>query len=426
MKRIHLFLSLTLGLLLALASCKKYDDSFLRSEVDDVQKRLENLVQSVNQNESDIQTLQTLIQALQDRNYIVAVEPWHELIDGTSQIIGYNIRFQNDTEILIKHGNSQFKDFEYDLDYVYMTLADGTRIDIERAPVGAIKHAFSVSATKRVFFSKGNLQYNCQTGLWRFAEHQYDVIGLNNTNSVDNPKYFQWISLFAWGTSGWHDPNDDGNTHYMPHEHTVAATGVTNNPTGYGPSFVNASTDLSLVGTYANYDWGVHNPISNGGNQRGLWRTPTKAEWDYVIKSRPDAKKKLGAAAVNEVNGIILLPDEFELPDTLTFASWEEIGVKLSFTDNTYTAGQWKAMERQGALFLPVEGRVYNTNLDGFGTDGFYQTATAPLGSAYKDRSTSLILLTDYGGGTRSDFYTNSGDRKYCCSVRLIQDVVEE
>lgn len=39
---------------------------------------------------------------------------------------------------------------------------------------------FSVSATKLVRFSPGNLQYTRSTDTWSFAEHQYDMIGTDN------------------------------------------------------------------------------------------------------------------------------------------------------------------------------------------------------------------------------------------------------
>ena len=51
--------------------------------------------------------------------------------------------------------------------------------------------AFSVSATKKVRFSPGNLQYQASTKTWRFAEHQYDYIGDANRNI--SPTYSGWI-----------------------------------------------------------------------------------------------------------------------------------------------------------------------------------------------------------------------------------------
>jgi len=56
---------------------------------------------------------------------------------------------------------------------------------------------FSVSSTKQVYFSKGNLQYVGTT--WRFAEHQYDYFGPN--------QYEGHIDLFT--SSGYSSPNDD-------------------------------------------------------------------------------------------------------------------------------------------------------------------------------------------------------------------------
>ena len=59
---------------------------------------------------------------------------------------------------------------------------------------GLLAGKFSVSATKQVQFSQGNLQYNSSeaTYKWRFAEHQYDYVGAWNTST--------WVDLFGWGT----------------------------------------------------------------------------------------------------------------------------------------------------------------------------------------------------------------------------------
>lgn len=46
--------------------------------------------------------------------------------------------------------------------------------------------------------SPGNLQYQASTGIWRFAEHQYDYIGSGNENI--STSYSGWIDLFGWGT----------------------------------------------------------------------------------------------------------------------------------------------------------------------------------------------------------------------------------
>ena len=66
-------------------------------------------------------------------------------------------------------------------------------------PEGIINGKFSVSAGQKVYFSKGNLQYQASTSKWRFAEHQFDCIGDDNSNIEQYNS--GWIDLFGWGTS---------------------------------------------------------------------------------------------------------------------------------------------------------------------------------------------------------------------------------
>jgi hypothetical protein len=77
-------------------------------------------------------------------------------------------------------------------------------------PEGALPKLFSVSEGKQVLFSKGNLQYQATTKTWRFAEHQYDVIGKDNEKISET--YSGWIDLFGWATSGY----DHGAVNWQP------------------------------------------------------------------------------------------------------------------------------------------------------------------------------------------------------------------
>lgn len=141
---------------------------------------------------------------------------------------------------------------------------------------GALPGEFKIGENKTVRFSQGNLVYNEGTKTFSFADNQTD-----------------YGSYFGWGTSGYHDPEDDLNTHYLPTDQTIAYDATnTANLTGYGPSFVETGTGSSqrdirwntFTGSrYANYDWGIYNPIFNGGNQAGLWRTLTQDEWTYLL-----------------------------------------------------------------------------------------------------------------------------------------------
>ncbi len=72
---------------------------------------------------------------------------------------------------------------------------------------------FSVSATKTITFSSGNLQYHAANKAWRFAPTQLDYVGDDNANIADD--YNGWIDLFGWGTGG-HPTNKSTNYKDFP------------------------------------------------------------------------------------------------------------------------------------------------------------------------------------------------------------------
>ena len=67
-----------------------------------------------------------------------------------------------------------------------------------------VQPLFSVAEGHQVLFSPGNLQYLASTGEWRFAQHQWDVVGnaAGNTTAQADGRDSQpyWIDLFCWGT----------------------------------------------------------------------------------------------------------------------------------------------------------------------------------------------------------------------------------
>ena len=215
---------------------------------------------------------------------------------------------------------------------------------------------FSVSATTKVMFSPGNLQYQPSTKTWRFAEHQWEVIGEDNQNISDS--YTGWIDLFGWGTG--------------------------NNPT-------RISTNNDDFSTFT--DWGI-NAISNGGNKANMWRTLTKDEWEYLFHGRKNAEKLFGLGTVNGVQGTILLPDDWATPSGVTFTPSTEKGLVWAgssysnsnndnYSHNTYMAAEWDKMESAGAVFLPAAGYRYCDGSVYFvGSGGFYWSST-PDGSEY-------------------------------------------
>ena len=229
------------------------------------------------------------------------------------------------------------------------------------ATEGALRGKFSISSTKQIQFSKGNLQYQASTDTWRFAENQWDTIGIANKNISES--YDGWIDLFGFSTG--------------------------NKPTERSQYYDNYETTF-------NHDWGA-NAISNGGNEPNHWRTMSPDEWAYIFHDRANAKSRLGLGKVNGVNGFILLPDDWEKPISMEFASCAVKGFETQwngnpkicmyydesvyadhYPDNVYTSEEWQVMEQAGAVFFPAAGLRYNgTSIQYVNSRGHYWTTTA-------------------------------------------------
>jgi hypothetical protein len=255
-------------------------------------------------------------------------------------------------------------------------LFEGIDVDVTvlAVPEGAIPAIFTVGANRRVHFSQGNLQYQATTDTWRFAEHQGDKIG--NDNSNISWYYDGWIDLFSWGTSGW----NNGNLYYHPYDHSYSVD--YNIGYGYGPTD-DTNYEYNLSGTYAEADWGVHNAISNGGNQAGLWRTLQVGEWDCLFNTRetPSGIRFAKANVYGYGNGVVILPDNW---DPSVYTLYETNNADAEYTSNGIGEYGWSQMEANGAVFLPAAGNRSGLTIDNVGSKGFYwSTSHHGTGNAF-------------------------------------------
>lgn len=262
------------------------------------------------------------------------------------------------------------------------------------APTGAINGKFTINADgDQVYFSQGNLQYQASTNTWRFAENQYDYVG--STNSNISSTYSGWIDLFGWGTSGY----NHGANCYQP---------WSTNQT-YSDYYAYGSYTYNLYDQTGQADWG-YNPISNGGNQANQWRTLTYSEWAYVFNTRTtNSGIRYAKAKVNDVNGVILLPDDWS-PTTYNLNNVNTSSA--SFSSNTITVSQWTTFENAGAVFLPAAGDRLGTDILNVGSKGFYWSSSCNNNSYYARN----VLIKDEGLSTN-----DSNSRRYGFSVRLVR-----
>lgn len=269
--------------------------------------------------------------------------------------------------------------------------------------------AFSVSSTKVVYFSKGNLQYTKSTGKWKIMDHQYDVVETLSQNVGTDYASQDVITLFGWGTSGWESDTRLADFPYYT-DYNNADYGV----------LATKSADETLTDATANGekgDWGVYNSSDLGAG----WRTLTNAEWGYLFNSRTPGNSVNGVsnaryteATINTdgtaVNGIILFPDDAVMT-SVDGVTWGTINGTSAWTTTCTIAG-WTALETAGCVFLPAAGDRKGTSVDGVGSDGTYWSSSA-------NSATYAYFLTFSSGYVNSQSYDSRG---YGCSVRLVSE----
>ena len=290
---------------------------------------------------------------------------------------------------------------------------------------------FTINArNKKVFFSKGNLQWSYDNGAthavngggtaagtWRFAEHQYIIIGdASGNNFFETTRSTQnaWIDLFGWGTSGW----NNGNSYYQPY---CVNKGDSGDGYGYGPKG-GSSISFDLTGAYSNADWGVYNAILNGGNEAGIWHVFSSGQWDTVLTKRSCstinsvANSRFAKAKVCGVQGIILFPDFYIHPEGVTLPTGINSTSSEGWYGNTYDASSWLKMEGQGAVFLPVTGRTATDRVENINYGYYWSSSYYNYPSQYY-KAYNLY----FASGTMTS--ENNLGRFFGFSVRLVQDL---
>ena len=287
------------------------------------------------------------------------------------------------------------------------TLAAGMIYNITRC-VNAINGQFSVSSTKKVYFSKGNLQATTTdlgaTWTWAFAANQWSYVGnaaANTSMKTDGTGTVTangTVDLFGWvgASSSW----------------TTAAK--------WGISASQTSADYGNVADEPlKSDWGNVPGIGTG------WRTltggDTDREWNYLFNTRSAStvngvnNARYAKATVNDVKGVVLFPDSYTHPAGVTAPA--SINTEnVNFT-NSWSGDDWTKMETAGCVFLPAGGYRRNGNIvNSAGTGGYYWAST-PTG----DSNYYSVYKVFYNTSKVTTSNTNA-NRYTGYSVRLVHD----
>ena len=287
-------------------------------------------------------------------------------------------------------------------------------------PAGIVQEGvFTINSNgEQVYFSKGNLQYQASTNTWRFAEHQWDYVGNSDpnlgtvngmvegsSNFLASSTYDGWIDLFSWGTSGY----NHGAVCYQPWSRSASDADF----------YAYGAAGNNLYDQDGKADWG-YNAISNGGNEENQWRTLTggpAGEWYYLTYLRPTASGiRFARAQVNDINGIILVPDNW---DTRTFEFNDTNEIFGRFDYNVISASTWEnVLEPNGCVFLPAAGGSEGETIgDDFGEAGLYWSSSC--GDTLNSNVFVFVkFLSGVIGPYIYDWYTHGTG-----SVRLVHSI---
>lgn len=291
--------------------------------------------------------------------------------------------------------------------YFARLATDKTYEEGKLYPIGlrmqeVIRGKFSVSSTKQVYFSTGNLQATTTdlgaNWTWNFAANQWDKIGASAANtSITGNKTVSangTVDLFGWSTD-------------------VTYLGI------------NKSKDNNDYRGATFADWGSHSDVTKTIGTG--WRTLSGAEWYYLFITRSTTSGyHYCKAKVNGVFGVILLPDDWNTSYHSDLGFYDK--AVLSFSDGALTSTNIISLEvwnrdfvPHGAVFLPTTGVRYKKDTwEIEAPDGrlYYWSATSGANTSGESANANRVYID--GNGVSA----NAGaGRCYGSAVRLVRDV---
>ncbi len=286
-----------------------------------------------------------------------------------------------------------------------MSVSGQTHLGKGRFNIGA-PEIYNYGYGSYTQLATSNIIYFAETDSFAFAQNAWNYVGARNTEI--GPNCAHAIDLFGWGSSGFlnsakpwaYNLSDSQYAPYMEKGSEFSGCSVC--------GFVGPNSNLY---EYIGYDWSSMYDIQGENG----YATLTAGEWEYLLNKRKNAKLLKGFATVNNVKGLILVPDNWQVPYDIPFTPemWNEDG----YEGNIYTAEQWRWLEESGAIFLPAAGgRSYNasTGTVTYTGDymGCYWTSSA---SETSDTQAQNVRFNGNVGAA----YVADAPRSYGESVRL-------
>ena len=273
-----------------------------------------------------------------------------------------------------------------------------TRKDYANDYNGRLPFGYSISASRTVNFSMGNLYYmGADGGYWKFADYQFEYLNTDQANenaNINRDKFAFATSNQAHGSLSpqpWSSGNGGNNRYYMNHFYAY------HDNSGHWNHTLRES-----LGTA---DWG-YNAIQNGGNTENYgWFTMngpegfsnTGGEWNYLLNSRSGnryAMAQLNVRNNQTVKGMLIFPDGFTFP-TQYYAYNLTCNSAAGYT-NILNEAQWSILEKYGVAFLPAAGSRQTTGTWVYTEEVWYNNrwVTCPMpNEAYAEGPLAMINM---------------------------------
>lgn len=258
---------------------------------------------------------------------------------------------------------------------------------------------------------------------WRFAEHQYDVIGATNANLLKTGSEGGTIDLFSFfgASSTYAFENDNQKYGIELYYRTTELNGSVTNE-----ALLRNWSELFNGVTYPANTWRLFSAsLDDGESSKEVQRLFVARSSQAYISTKATILKENGDTLVR---GLLVFPDNYVHPHGVgeLVNHGRSDSPSGHYNQNVLTFAEWKILENVGGCaFLPAASARYGAtpNLTAYAGSAAYWS-----GYATQADNAEVMECSDLNYGTRSfngktTLNPKSGLRCFGCSVRLIRNV---